>query len=133
MSVRRKRRPAAVALTTSMGDIAFLLIIFFILASIPKTGRDLKLAEAPRLDELEGELSVTMDTDGVCWLNNSDVPVPVEALEGLIREELTRRKEGKLVIVKIDRALPFENYSKVFTAVSNAGGTIGATGVEAPR
>ena len=133
MSVRRKRRPAAVALTTSMGDIAFLLIIFFILASIPKTGRDLKLAEAPRLDELEGALSVTMDTDGVCWLNNSDVPVPVEALEGLIREELTRRKEGKLVIVKIDRALPFENYSKVFTAVSNAGGTIGATGVEAPR
>jgi len=122
-----------VALTTSMGDIAFLLIIFFILASIPKTGRELKLAEAPRLDELEGSLTVTMDEHGTCWMNNSDVPVPVEALEGLIREELARRKEGKLVIVKIDRALPFENYSKVFTAVSNAGGTIGATGIEAPR
>ena len=131
MSVRRKRRPVAVALTTSMGDIAFLLIIFFILASIPKSGRDLALAEAQRLGELEGTLTVTMDKNGTCWLN--DAEVPVEALETLIRNELIKRKESKLVIVKIDRSLPFADFKQVLTAVSSAGGTFGASGIETQR
>ena len=131
MSVRRKKRSVAVALTTSMGDIAFLLIIFFILASIPKSGRELTLAEAPRLGELEGTLTVTMDKHGTCWLN--DAEVPVEALETMIRNELIKRKESKLVIVKIDKSLPFADFKQVLTAVSNAGGTFGASGIETQR
>lgn len=130
MSVRRKKRPAVVALTTSMGDIAFLLIIFFILATIPKEGLDLESAEGTNLVPLKGTLTITMDVEGNCRLNDADVPV--EALESMVKEELSKR-ESRLVVVKIDRRVPFENYSKVFTAVSNAGGTIGASGIEIQR
>lgn len=131
MSVRRKKRPVAVALTTSMGDIAFLLIIFFILASIPKSGRDLTLAEAPGLGELEGTLTVTMDKNSTCWLN--DAEITVEGLETAIRNELIKRKESKLVIVKIDKSVPEASFIKVITAVSSAGGTFGASGIETQR
>jgi len=130
MSVRRKKRPAAVALTTSMGDIAFLLIIFFILATIPKEGPDLESAEGTNLVPLKGTLTITMDVEGKCRLNDADVPV--EALESMVKEELSQR-ESRLVVVKIDRRVPFESYSRIFIAVSNAGGTIGASGIEAQR
>jgi len=127
MSVRRKKRPVVMALTTSMGDIAFLLIIFFILATITKTGPDLESPEGTNLVPLKGTLTITMDVDGNCQLNNEDVPV--EALEGMIKDELSKR-ESRLVVVKIDRRLPYERYEKVYVAVSSAGGELGPVGIE---
>ena len=132
MSVRRKKRPAAVALMTSMGDIAFLLIIFFILASIQKKNKQFTPPEAPGLDEIKGAITVTLDETGKCSVDGED-NVPIEALASRVRELLDKRKESKLVIVEIDRSITYEVSSKVLLAVSEAGGKIGAVGVSPGR
>jgi len=113
-----------------MGDIAFLLIIFFILAGIPKQQVELAPPEAPGLGEIESAIGVMMDENAKCYIQGD--PIPVGALKGTIAERLTNRK-SKLVIVEIDKSLPFEAYKDVLTAVSEAGGTIGARGIRTNR
>lgn len=127
MGVRRKRRLPMIVPLTSMGDIAFLLIIFFILAGIPKGKRALSPPEAPGLGEIQGAVTVSMDEDGKCYLQGDMVGVSV--LQGMVRDHLETRK-SKLVVVEIDKSLPFEAYSEVLMAVSEAGGTLGARGIK---
>jgi len=133
MSVRRKRRLPAVALTTSMGDIAFLLIIFFVLAGIQRQEKKFAPPEAPRLDELKrrGAVTVTLDRDGKCSVNDEE-GVPLDGLAERIRELLAKTRE-KTVIVEIDRNQKPEAYQKVMLAVGEAGGTMGAVGIEPSR
>lgn len=127
MGVRRKRRLPMIVPLTSMGDIAFLLIIFFILAGIPKGERELSPPEAPGLGEIQSAVTVSMDENGKCYLQGDMVAVPV--LQGMVRDCLETRK-SKLVVVEIDKSLPFEAYSGVLMAVSEAGGTLGARGIK---
>jgi len=115
-----------------MGDIAFLLIIFFILAGIPNKQVAVSPPEAPGLGEIESAIHVIMDEDGKCYMQGDSDPVPVRALQGLIRERLTDRK-SKLVVVEIDKSLPFETFKNVWPAVSEVGGKIGAKGVRTDR
>ena len=129
MSVRRKRRiPARVPLA-SMGDIAFLLIIFFILASIPKGVFELAQPKADDLGEIEKTgVSVVMDEDGQCYFQGDEVPV--EALVGLIKSYFEDpNKENRKVVVEIDRNLPYEVFKDVYAAVSEAGGIVVARGI----
>ncbi len=127
MGVRRKRRLPMIVPITSMGDIAFLLIIFFILAGIPKGNRQLSPPEAPGLGEIQSAITVSMDETGNCYLQGDTVAVG--ALQSLVRDRLEGRK-SKLVVVEIDKSLPFEAYSDVLVAVSEAGGTLGARGIK---
>ena len=55
MAIRRRKKPNLVLPLSSMGDIAFLLIIFFMLASnFMKTGNvDLQRPGAPTLEQQE--------------------------------------------------------------------------------
>jgi biopolymer transport protein ExbD len=116
-----------------MGDIAFLLIIFFILASIPKGKATLTQPEADDLGEIEKSgVSVVMDEDGQCFFQNSPDPVPVEALTGLIKghfNDPNNNKKNRKVVVEIDRNLPYEVFKDVYAAVSEAGGVVVARGV----
>ena len=133
MSVRRKKRLPAVALTTSMGDIAFLLIIFFILAGIQKKERNLAPPEAPRLDELKkgGAITITLDKNGKCSVNNED-NIPLDGLTAKITQLLAKSKK-KVVIVEIDKHQKRDAYIKVMLAVGEAGGEVGAAGIEPVR
>ena len=132
MSVRRKRRLPAVALTTSMGDIAFLLIIFFILAGITKKEKKFTPPEAPRLDELKGAVTITLDANGMCSVNDED-NVPLDGLAEKIRLLLAKNKDNKLVIVEIDKNQKRDAFTKVMLAVGEAGGKVGAAGIEPVR
>ena len=132
MSVRRKKRLPAVALTTSMGDIAFLLIIFFILAGIQKKDKEFTPPEAPRLGELKAAITITLDRNGKCSVNEEE-NVPLDGLAEKIRQMLAKSKEGKLVIVEIDKNQRPDAFTKVMLAVGEAGGQMGAVGIEPAR
>jgi biopolymer transport protein ExbD len=115
-----------------MGDIAFLLIIFFILASIPKGEVSLTHPETDDLSEIERTgISVVMDEDGQCFFQNNPEPVPVEALTGLIKGHFASpdQNENRRVVVEIDRNLPYEVFKDVYSAVSEAGGIVVARGI----
>lgn len=111
-----------------MGDIAFLLIIFFILASIPKENVELAHPKADDLGEIDKTgVSVVMDENGQCYFQNE--AVPVEALTGLIKGYFENPDKNRNVVVEIDRNLPYEVFKDVYSAVSEAGGTIVARGI----
>jgi len=129
MGVRRKRRLPAIVPLASMGDIAFLLIIFFILAGIPKENVELAHPKAEDLGEIEQTgISVVMDEDGQCYFQSE--AVPVEALTGLIRNSLENPDRSRHVVVEIDRNLPYEVFKDVYSAVSEAGGIVVARGLD---
>jgi len=128
MGVRRKTRIKAIVPLTSMGDIAFLLIIFFILASIPKENIELAQPKADDLGEIDQTgASVVMDEAGQCYFQNEQVPV--EALTGLIKSYLEDPDKTRNVVVEIDRNLPYEVFKDVYSAVSEAGGIVVARGI----
>jgi len=128
MSVRRKRRISARVPLASMGDIAFLLIIFFILASIPKGEVELAQPKADDLGEIEKSgVSVIMDEEGQCYFQGDEVPV--EALVGLIKSYFENPDKDRKVVVEIDRNLPYEVFKDVYAAVSEAGGIVVARGI----
>ena len=111
-----------------MGDIAFLLIIFFILASIPKENVELAHPKADDLGEIEKSgVSVVMDEEGQCYFQNE--AIPVEALVGLIKGYFEDPDKNRRVVVEIDRNLPYEVFKDVYSAVSEAGGIVVARGV----
>ncbi|MBT3200220.1 MAG: biopolymer transporter ExbD [Phycisphaerales bacterium] len=133
MGVRRKKRTPAIVPLASMGDIAFLLIIFFILASIPKGEPTLTHAEAENLGEIEqASVSVTMDENGGCFFQGK--PVAVKSLTSRLKlhfeEQPPEAKNNRRVIVEIDKNLTYEVYKHVYSSVSEAGGIVMAQGIE---
>jgi biopolymer transport protein ExbD len=111
-----------------MGDIAFLLIIFFILASIPKGEVELAQPKADDLGEIEKTgVSVIMDEEGQCYFQGDEVPA--EALVGLIKSYFENPDKDRRVVVEIDRNLPYEVFKDVYAAVSEAGGIVVARGI----
>ncbi len=126
---RRKRLDVLVPIAT-MGDIAFLLIIFFILATtmIREANLDVTPAASRDIDKQQLKpISITMDTEGLIYLQGDEKDV------GTLESDLTRMLDSrpeKIVTVRIDKDIEFEQFKPVLMAVSKAGGTPNLTGTK---
>jgi biopolymer transport protein ExbD len=112
----------------SMGDIAFLLIIFFMLTSNFIQEAHIRLTPASAMDVSAlktSPVTVSMDLDGEVWLQGQ--VCPVEALEFEV-SALLEGKDNRLVVVKVDKDLPESKYGPVLMALSKAGADIGLIG-----
>jgi len=126
---RRRRRLNVLVPLTSMGDIAFLLIIFFILCSnfAREPSVELDPAESMTLEELQqGKVLVSIDKDGQLWLDKykvADADQLEEALPGYYAERGLdpETDEDLKVYLKPDRDTPFEVYQPVMAAITNTG------------
>jgi len=128
MAIRRKKKPNLVLPLSSMGDIAFLLIIFFMLASnFMKTGNvDLEKPAAPSLDQQEApKCSVMVDKDGVVWCDG--VQTSAGELASLLRPMVERDRE-LAVHVSVHRELTRDKFLPVVEAVSESGAKMILTG-----
>ena len=111
-----------------MGDIAFLLIIFFMLASnFMKTGNvDLKRPRAPTLEQQEpAKCSVMVDRDGVVWCDGAQVSA--SELASIIKPLVERDRE-LAVHVSVHKDLKRDEFMPVVEAVSESGAKIVLTG-----
>jgi len=127
---RRKRIPIAVPIA-SMGDIAFLLIIFFILASTFMQEGRIKF-ERPESTDLarlkQGTVSVIMDEKGDLYVQGT--LCAVEGLEGEVRELLKGLKEeDKQVMLKVHKDLPESKYGPVLMALGEVTTRIAMVGI----
>ncbi len=114
-----------------MGDIAFLLIIFFMVAS--HLSRERHILEQPRaLDAMkmkETQVTVTIDTGGNYYLqgqkmyNSDDIESGIKTL----LENRTTDAE-RIVIFKCDKNITKEQFIPVIEAIVKGGGLIGAVG-----
>ena len=126
--IRRKKRMSLVVPTSSMGDIAFLLIIFFMLAStFMKSGNvQIENASSSAIESQEPPLvEVIVDADGAIWMGGvHSTPAEVGMACRLQAEEL---KESP-VHLKVDRNLKRKDYMPVIEAISEAGVKMVLTG-----
>lgn len=114
---RRRRRQSPMIPVASMGDIAFLLIIFFMLVSnfVKQSNIEVTNPVSPDIDTIEPlQVTVILDKNGVIWLQGN--VVPVDALEGAIGIILEGRKD-KRVELKVDRNLAMDQVKPVRNAL----------------
>jgi biopolymer transport protein ExbD len=118
VKLQRKDRPAPKVPLAPMGDIAFLLIIFFMITSvfIKEAHIDVELPGSEDITRLDdGHVAVTMNADGDLWFQGR--PCQLEALEDLVLMELERRP-SQVVMLKIDRELRQAQFAPVLAALS---------------
>jgi len=127
---RRRRSDRPFVPVASMGDIAFLLIIFFVLTTnfVKEKHIQLDPPESPQIDIVkESTVSVSVDENGEIWLQGK-VTNP-DLLENEV-SYLIEGKEDKAVMVKIHKDLPQSAYGPVIKALSAAGVEILLVGVQ---
>ncbi len=129
---RKKRRPVPVPVA-SMGDIAFLLIIFFLVASEIAKEPEVEWT-APRssyVENVEATVAarVAVDAEGQIYLDGRRVN-GARDVEWELRAMLanTVADDQRHVQFKCDAALPKETFEPVLRAIAEAGGIIEAVG-----
>ena len=121
MKLKSRRRRASIMFLTSFGDLAFLLNIFFMVASVFIREGHIRAKEArsPDIDQMrEAVVSVVMDEKGQIWLQGQRCEL--QALESQVAYLITERKD-KRVLLKIDKDQRQRDFGDVFFALSSAG------------
>ena len=131
---RRKRRKPVPVPVASMGDIAFLLIIFFLVCSEvskDKSNLQVKLPFSQHVEKIKAQVvaRVAVDESGEIWFDGARVDSATDVEWG-IRALLTKTvsDDQRHVQFKCDSALPKEQFEPVLKAIAAAGGIIEAVG-----
>ena len=134
---RRRRRLNVIVPVASMGDIAFLLIIFFVLCGNMTSDAGKKI-EPPRDANLENQqvpsLSVSVAPDGEIRLQGHLMSSP-DVLEARLRDAIAGKtdKQSRLVEFRCDKTVGRAVFLPVMKAISKAGASILAVGEKETR
>lgn len=129
---RKKRKPIPVPIA-SMGDIAFLLIIFFMVAS--EAAKNPNIALTPPLSEFvktnEATLAarISIDEAGQLYFDGVlvDGPKDIEwGVRAVINDATS--DDQRRVLFSCHESLPKETFEPVLKAIAEAGGIIEAVG-----
>lgn len=124
MKIKRPVRRMPFVPTASFGDIAFLLIIFFMVASVfmKESNIKVKQAESPDIDKVPAvPISVILDRDGQIWLQGEKYAI--DALEPEVSVML-HNKADKQVYLKVDKSQKQKDFGAVLMKLSSAGAEI---------
>jgi biopolymer transport protein ExbD len=130
--MRKKRKPVPVPVA-SMGDIAFLLIIFFMVCSEVAKEKDLPMtlpkSEYVEKTEVTVAARVSVDESGHIFVDGQKVQ-SAKDVEWAVRALLARTvaDEQRHVQFKCDAAQPRDVFEPVLQAIAEAGGVIEAVG-----
>ena len=135
---KQKRRAIPVPIA-SMGDIAFLLIIFFLVCSeVAKDNANIQttppISEHVKKMKASVAARVAIDTDGVIYFDGTQVD-SAKDVEWGVRAILasTASDDQRHVQFKCDAALPKETFEPVMKAIVEAGGILEAVGEDNPQ
>lgn len=133
---QRKKRRTVVVPVASMGDIAFLLIIFFLVCSEASKDRSdlevkLPISEYVRKKEVPVVARVVIDNAGVIYFDGVKID-SAKDVEWGVRALLTRTvaDDQRHVQFSCDATLPKETFEPVLQAIAAGGGIIEAVGKE---
>jgi biopolymer transport protein ExbD len=118
---RTRNRYQMQAPLTSLIDIVFLLLIYFLLTTnfIVEEGIKIKLphatASAPRIEQ---ETTVYVDKDGDAYIG--DQKIPINQLYALLKEKIGNDPD-RLVIIKADKTVILNKAVKVMDIAKAAG------------
>ena len=125
MKVKRKTSRSDVPVM-AMGDIAFNLLIFFVILARAQDDSHLQWqpAEAMELEAAKyAKVSVLMDKDQKLYLNGQEIST--SQLPGLIESHLGDAPVGeRIVLLKCHKAVTAHRFQPVLEAVGEAGGDL---------
>jgi biopolymer transport protein ExbD len=143
--LRKKRNEQAVGVpVTSMGDIAFLLIIFFVIVGkFAQKEVPVNKPKSPDIATLE-PAPFAVDKSEIYFYGSTADPIMVsdpEGLEWAVRAELSKRgideedksevaQKARTVAVRIDRSIPRSLYIPIQEHVAKGGGRIALEGTD---
>lgn len=117
----RRHRVSAQIPSVSMGDIAFLLLIFFMATTIFKTeeGIEVRLpqSETAETQKKDDVLHVWIDQNGRVWIN--DRFVASEQLQALVTREAAAQP-GLVVAFNADERAPYRSVAAVLEQLKAA-------------
>ncbi|MDQ7053037.1 MAG: biopolymer transporter ExbD [candidate division KSB1 bacterium] len=122
MVVEKKKERNAEIPTASLADIAFLVLIFFLVSSTIDVDKGISLvlpAKGETKDiRKENIANLLVNAQGEVMLDNEMVPIPM--IKNIVREKLAQN--DKLIIsVKTDRETEYQVYIKVMDQLKQAG------------
>ena len=125
MKIRRSKLNAEVPVA-GMSDIAFLLLIFFMVATtfIQESGIKLTPPKASQVESIESKsIIVAVDEEGKVYLNGSETTV-ISLKTGLA--ELLRGRDGdqRKVFFKCDKDIPRKIFEEALVSINEAQGKI---------
>jgi biopolymer transport protein ExbD len=108
MELRRKRKYQAEVSTSSMNDIMFFLMLFFLIMSTLLNPSVIKLTlpnskHAQEIQKKEIAVSVTQDLQ--YYVNNK--PIAFDQMEGVLAAELKKSSDAT-VVLRCDNTLPIQ-------------------------
>ncbi len=101
--------------TASMGDIAFLIIIFFMVTSVFSRDKGLKMvlpADSTRIPR-SNLLPVLVNEEGMVRVGADSVPVSVHEVRGLVSGKL-RQNPDMAIALRVSRRAPYHVMIEVF-------------------
>ena len=121
MPIRKRKRMDLVLPTSSMGDIAFLLIIFFILASNFMKSANIE-AEKPSSQEVDAiddaQVDVVIDKNGKFYVQG--VEVDRNLIESVVQQAVGEHRD-KPVHLLVDKNLQKKDFMPAIEALGSSG------------
>ena len=130
MARRKKRRSVAEANIGPFSDIAFLLIIFFILtttlARLAGNRLDIPAAQESTKKSDADQPTITLSGERILW-GASERAIPLKELRGRLYElDLPAKDPGRrVVVINCSPNVIYQRYYEVMMAITEAGGVLG--------
>lgn len=115
IELRKKKDFTAEVFTSSMNDIMFFLMLFFIIISTLLNPSMIRVAlpNSRNSQTLQKkEINLTMTKEKIYYVNNAQVPF--DALESELKKELTRSPEA-FIMLRFDNSLPIQDLVNVLS------------------
>jgi|Deesub1362B_J571_1020462.scaffolds.fasta_scaffold00033_65 biopolymer transport protein ExbD len=122
----RKRGTEEVEIpTASMADIAFLLIIFFMLTTIFSRAKGLKMVLPEKAEETvkiktENMMRIFINPEGKLFIDDAITETPLTEIQRLVRERI-RENPKTVVLIKTNIQAPYRKMIEVYDEVLQAG------------
>ena len=111
--------------TSSLADIAFLLLIFFMVTTVFQNDRDrpiewARAGAAQKIDEKQKNiLNIWMERDGVVYIN--DQAYSMEQVTTIVAPLYAASERALVISIRGDREVPYRFIDQVQTALVSAG------------
>jgi len=115
INLRKKKDFTAEVFTSSMNDIMFFLMLFFIIISTLLNPSMIRVAlpNSRNSQTLQKkEINLTMTKEKVYYVNNTQVPF--DALEAQLKKELTHSPDA-FIMLRFDSSLPIQDLVNVLS------------------